>query len=126
MESRFFIDRDNGCVFSHHGGNDRTGQYLESVEHAVNPPEYEAEFDYFAVIHPFDGGAIRDESWIEIIGGGKFVRADGLNDKFGLGMMRRDNVTVVAPLEVRRAALEFLGIDADYVPRYYDLIHYSS
>ncbi len=126
MESRFFIDQDNGCVFSYHGGNYRTGQYREYVEHVVNLPEYEDEFNYFAVIHPFDSGAIRDESWIEIIGGSKFVCADGLDNKFGLGMMRRDNVTVITTLDYRRAALEFLGIDADYVPQYYDLIHYSS
>jgi hypothetical protein len=71
-------------------------------------------------------GAIGDESWIEIIGGGKFVCADGLNNMFGLGMMRRDNMTVITPLEYRRAALEFLGIDADYLPQDYDLIHHSS
>ena len=127
MESRFHIDQINSCVFSFHGGSNRTGQYREYVEHVTNLPEYQAGLNYFAVIHPIDSGAIRDEDWIEIIDGTKFVYADGLNNIFGLGMMRCNIVTVITPLEGRGTALEFLGIDADFAPpQYYDLTHISS
>jgi hypothetical protein len=125
MESRFYIDEHYGCIFSHHGGDYRAGQFKEYIGHVINLPEYLIGMSFYAAIHPHDSDAVRAENWIESIGGGKFVCVDGLNGNFAQGLVRRGNVTDLTPLKDREAAFRYLGIDTDYALRFHDQPHYS-